>query len=693
MSDGGRRLFFAASVIFLFSLPSIWGGALEAGPGIFNVFLLVLGLWLLVRVQEGSLAGGAGILLWAFLAGLSFSQNYVTLFSLIFLLVFWRWNGLVRESLKANVAPVLLVFLVGLTLYIYLAVRPVLDPGLGQPVNLFSRPFWVYFYGLDALRHSIPRGADFFTGQVPLLFEHLKNQSPHWIVSLVLLAVLLYAVFRLFRTQRRLFFWSLGLLLGFTLIQLWLENPKLSLQPALDGAGNSVAREITNTEGRFLIVFLLFGVYAVLGLAWLKDDLSRALRWIVGRLDFTEKNFNWLPGGGLLAVIVLLLLAPVWFNWNRTSLARDFTVLDYARNMFGGTDENGILIVSGDQEYYPVMYVKRYIYADTTRSVINYNYLVDPAYIKSLDQASPTVALNFTDQQVESLRPARLAEPYDFKAGKLQIRYPQGTVLLVRDLAVVDIVRANEFKRPVYFSGTLGTENMAGFDKYLTRRGLTVQLLESDPLESADSTFFWRSVDRTVIDINKSSHLLWLDYSYHTTVKDIPAGRRDRVRILFNTGRVLSLMADAFLMRNNVQQAVLNFRQTEFFDPEYKERLFAFASWCAREKKYAEAKMFAMDYFKEHPADALKWAGLAKMALDQADTTAATEMLVEAVKVDPDFQLGFTKLVRLYDATDQKLMASAFLSRWVARHPQDEQARKLWEQYSATKTLPPDFPD
>jgi len=68
-------------------------------------------------------------------------------------------------------------------------------------------------------------------------------------------------------------------------------------------------------------------------------------------------------------------------------------------------------------------------------------------------------------------------------------------------------------------------------------------------------------------------------------------------------------------------------------------------------------------------------------------------MLVEAVKVDPDFQLGFTKLVRLYDATDQKLMASAFLSRWVARHPQDEQARKLWEQYSATKTLPPDFPD
>ena len=103
--------------------------------------------------------------------------------------------------------------------------------------------------------------------------------------------------------------------------------------------------------------------------------------------------------------------------------------------------------------------------------------------------------------------------------------------------------------------------------------------------------------------------------------------------------------------------------------------------------------MFAMDYFKEHPADALKWAGLAKMALDQADTTAATEMLVEAVKVDPDFQLGFTKLVRLYDATDQKLMASAFLSRWVARHPQDEQARKLWEQYSATKTLPPDFPD
>ncbi len=693
LGERGKRLFIAAATLFLFSLPALWGASLQAGPEIFNVLLLVLSLWILVRIQEGSLSAATGILVWACLLGLSFSQSFVPTFSILALVAFWRWDGRVRQALAANFVPALIVFVVGLSLYIYLAVRPVIDPGLGQPIDLFSRRFWVYFYGLDPLRHSLPRAAGLFSTQLPLLAGGFAAQAPHWSVALLLLGLFLYSLIRMFLARKRLFFWSFALLLSVVLIQLWLINPKPGPHQTMGEAGGSVARDLGDLNSRILISYLFYGVWAMLGLAWLKDDCTRLLSWLVRRSEFTERNLGWLPGAGQLTVVCLLLVSPLWFNWHRTSLAKDFVTLDYARNMFAGTQDKGILIVSSDKEFYPVMYVKHALYSDSSRSVLNYNYLVDPAYIKSLGKVSPPVARNYTDQQVESLRPARLAEPYDFKAGKLELRFPQGTLLLIRDLAVIDIVRANVTNRPLYFSGSLGIENMAGFDRFLVRRGLAVQLLDQDPLLGPDSSYFWTGADKIVIDINYSSHLLWLDYRYHTTVKDIPASRKEQMNTLFGVARVYSMLADAFLMRNNKEQAALNFRQTEFFDPEYKDRLFMFASWFARERQYDVAKQFTTEYFKDHPADALKWTGLAKMALDRADTTAAADMLVEAVKVDPDFQLGFTKLVRLYDATDQKLMAQAILSRWVARHADDQQARKLWEQYSATKTLPPDFPD
>ena len=33
------------------------------------------------------------------------------------------------------------------------------------------------------------------------------------------------------------------------------------------------------------------------------------------------------------------------------------------------------------------------------------------------------------------------------------------------------------------------------------------------------------------------------------------------------------------------------------------------------------------------------------------------------------------------------------LFTWLTRHPNDQETRRLWDQYSTTHTLPPNFPD
>ena len=691
-SDTGRRLIAAAGTVFLFTLPSVWSTALEAGPGIFNVFLLILSLWLLVRIHEGSLAPDTGILIWVFLMGLSFSQQYVVLFSLGFLFLFYSFRGPVIPALRSNIAPALALFAVGLTVYVYPVIRPVLDPGLGQPLELFSRRFWEYFYGLDALRQSLPRGANFFTHQIPLLLSFMKFQAPHLIAGIFILLLFHYGFIRMGRTNRRLTIEWLGLMLLIMLVQVWLVNSKLGVGQSPE-ITEPMRRESRSLEHLFIISYLCLGAWAVLGIAWFKDDLSRLTRKVIGRFDFTERNLAWLPGAGLLTAVCLLLLTPAWFNWKKASMAGDFVVADAGRNLVIGTGENSILVVSGDNEYYPAMYIRNFLFQDTTISLVNYLQLGDTRYIKSLDDIKPPVKRIYPDDQVDLIRNVRLADPYDFEAGNLKLRFPTNTVLLVRDLALLDIIRANAFERPLFLSHTLGRGNLAGLDKYVARRGMTLQLMDHDPMTQEDSLYYWRGPDGLAVDINTTSQLFWIGYTYHNTIDQIPEHRRDRNRIMFNYAGLHSLLGEAFLNRNNVEQATLNFRQTSFFDRDYKDRQFMFATWMARGGQYQAAKTFALDHFKDHPGDPLQWAGLAKMALEKADSSAAADLLVEAVKTDPDFQLGFTKLVRLYDAMGQQLMASAFLSRWVARHPEDEQARVIWEQYSATKVLPPDFPD
>jgi tetratricopeptide (TPR) repeat protein len=153
------------------------------------------------------------------------------------------------------------------------------------------------------------------------------------------------------------------------------------------------------------------------------------------------------------------------------------------------------------------------------------------------------------------------------------------------------------------------------------------------------------------------------------------------------------MLGEAFLSKKDASTASLNFRQCEFFDPDYSDMLFTFAARMANAGEYEESKDFAGQYFEAHPVDPLKWAGLAKIALEKTDSIPATEFLLEGIKVDPDFQLGFRKLLRLYDSMGNKTIVSAFLSRWLSRHPGDQEMRKLWEEYSTTEILPPDFPE
>jgi len=691
-SAGEKRWLVAAGALFISTMPSVWASSVVAGPESFNLFLVVFSLWLLFRVHEGGKNSGALILLWGFLQGLAFSHNYVFIFSLAALALFLLAGPRVRRSMVENLGPLLFLFVVGLSLYLYLWLRPTLDVGLGQSPRFWSKEFWGYVFHQDALAQSVTRKASFFLYQVPLLLSYLKLQAGHWVAALVALLVFHYAMVRLFQREKKILAGILTLLAVSALAVIWLTNPRLGPAQALDTVPESWKHEPWDLDQLFLFTYLIFGSLVVTGLCFLREDLTAPVDRIMEKLQIDGGKLHKLTSGGIYAVLLLAPLSFVPLNWGRSDMSGYYVVRDQAENLLAGMEKNAILFVSNDLEYYPIVYVNKALNKQTDNIITNYLWMAERTYLKDLRKSEPPMPMTYSNAGIERLRRVRLEESMPLTAGGLQVVYPENTELNVRELALIDILRANGFRRPVYFSYRVPRDRLAGLQRFMAIQGLGIQLLERNPLTGADSLNYWsRQPGSVALDIEKTKQLLWAKYVFHTTAADLAGHPEIQARPLELYAALHELLGRALVDRDQVKEAGTNFRQCMFFSRSYAESLHSFAVLMAWAGEYESSKEFMNYYLEYFPSDPLKWAGLAKIALANVDSLPATEMLLESIKIDPDFQLGFQKLIRLYDSMGKKVMASAFLSRWVGRHKDDEQARRLWEEYSTTETLPPDW--
>jgi len=690
----GIRWLVAAGALFVSTMPSIWMPSLVAGPESFNLFLVVFSLWLLFRVHEGSKNSGVLVLFWSYLLGLAFSHNYVFIFGMAGLVLF-LWAGReVRRAMIENLGPMLFLFFFGLSLYIYIWLRPSLDVGLGQSPEFLSGDFWNYVFHKDALQGALARKADFFLYQVPLFLSYLKLQAGHWGIALAALLVFHYGLVRMFAADRKVLAGILVLLAFSALAVLWLANPRLGPHQALDKVPELWMHESRDLDHLFVFTYLLFGSLVVIGLCFLKRDSTALVERFMKRMQIDGGKLHRLTNGGILTVLLAAPLSFIPVHWHRVDMSGFYAVRDLAANLLGGIEKNAILFVSNDTEYYPIIYVNKALAKQSDNIVSNYLWMSEKTYLKDLRKSSPPMPLTYSEVGIDRLRTVRLEKAMPLRAGDLQVVYPENTVLDVREQALIDIIRANGFNRPVYFSHQVPPGRLAGLQRYVALQGLAVQMFEQDPLVGADSLNYWREDEKAIaVDIRRTKGLLWLGYRFHTTSKDIEHHPEDHGWLLNVYARIHELLGRAMIARDRMEEASENFRQCVFFSSNYLESLHSFAVILAWAGEYESSKEFMNYYFKQFPADPLKWAGLAKIALANTDSLPATEMLLESIKVDPDFLLGFQKLIRLYDSMDKKVMAAAFLSRWAGRHSNDEEAVRLWENYSTTETLPPGWPE
>jgi tetratricopeptide (TPR) repeat protein len=195
-----------------------------------------------------------------------------------------------------------------------------------------------------------------------------------------------------------------------------------------------------------------------------------------------------LSGIAAVALVVIAALPLLWtlgpsthHKWFTHDRSDNRIAYEYAYNILAGLDQDAIVFTNGDNDTFPIWYLQTVEHVRRDVTVVNLSLVNLPWYVKQLKRIDQPVAMTYTDEQIDALRP----RPYrDEATGQVM-------VVPVREYVVADIIETNRrqpSQRPVFFAVTIPRENMARYYPFLQMEGLAYRLTETRDENGMPST-------------------------------------------------------------------------------------------------------------------------------------------------------------------------------------------------------------
>jgi hypothetical protein len=397
---------------------------------------------------------------------------------------------------------------------------------LGWQVNqMYTRYFLWNFVGrtneMDGQNDSNGIDGNWISGWnfgKPLPYSVTKSKSYNRMFYLPLILGLLGAFFHFKRDQKDA--GVVGLLFFFTGLAIVLYLNQDPLQP----------RE---RDYAYAGSFYAFAIWIGLGVLFVAELLSKKLNPKTGAVLATTIC--------LLAAPALMASQ----EWNDHDRSTKYTPRDMASNYLQSCAPNAILFTYGDNDTYPLWYAQEVENIRPDVRIVNLSLLGTDWYIRQMKQKmnesaplplsmpnekfepgvrdviyfsdrnlpgsvelkdivdfitsddeqakaqlfedSPTMNYLPTKNFKMTINPDQLvkdgvvpADKKDSIVKEMDWKYPSNYVTK-DNLAMMDILAHNNWKRPVYFTITVGPENMMGLDKYLYNEGFAYRLLPMKP--------------------------------------------------------------------------------------------------------------------------------------------------------------------------------------------------------------------
>ncbi len=500
--------------------------------------------------------------------------------------------------------------------------------------------------------------------------------------------------------------------------------------------------------------FFAFSLWVGIGAAALLEDLASAARR-AGRV--------LVP---LLAVLLLVALPArmVAVGYHVHDRSGNYVAHDYARNALEMLEPDAILFTNGDNDTFPLWYLQEVEGVRKDVRVVNLSLLNTGWYIRQLRDVEPRVPLHprFTDEfiarridgagedallwrywgpRVWTDREGKPLPREDWY--KVPLRDSEGNsypitveptlgiyiddndrdrnLLRVQDRMIIEIVRAAEWKRPVYFAVTVAGNSFVGLREYLRMDGLAFKVMDHKVPGSG--------IDRAVIDRN-----LQLFEQNFRNLDDPSVYYTDNIRKLVQNYRSCYIQLALELQATEPEAALAYLQRMERFLPEevapsfspdlalnvgellarlgdttaLRQRLDFVGRWpggLAPEQRFALAYAW-LDHFDDEERMLAEMAPLLEadrrgdwhlqtgLAFEQANRPAeAIEWYRRVLQIDSQDRDAMVALIRASERSGDYETALKVLDDWIAANPGDTSAlerreRVLAGQEAARDTTP-----
>jgi transmembrane protein TMEM260 (protein O-mannosyltransferase) len=524
-----------------------------------------------------------------------------------------------RDQVKGRTWLIaLLLTVVAYSTHIFLLVRsahrPFINEGYPHTMELFKDYVLRTQYGTTSfftrnagiwhqINHSFLRyfGWQFFhADSISALFNIPIKVTQSVLHALVIVLGLNGMIYQ-FKKNKHSFAYMLAFFLMASLAMVFVMNQKV--------------QEVRDRDYFFVTAYNLWAIWMAIGsLGFIKDG------WKVSKVL-----------GYVLLMIALLLpvlnyTSQYWIHDRH----KELVALGYGQNILNSLEENAIIFTNGDNDTFPVWYAQavedpyaqEFIweaqdieptqhsrdiigaamqFKDSTLtgirrdiSVANLSLLNTPWYIKQL-RDKEGVEFDMPDWHIDNcqidqgsaLYPRRLPQDTRVKIRGtenipgFEIVIKSGEVLYVKDLAVIQIIKDNYGKRPIYFAVTVS--ETSGFGMHLRNEGMVDRLVPTSGSDQFDIARLTANIDSV--------------YTYASIFDDTVYKDNNMLRLLNNYGAAFMRASTYYRLKDDYDNAIYYMQESLKFIQE-KQRFYRTLA-----SLYSESGINILDTVDQLPAE------------------------------------------------------------------------------------------
>jgi hypothetical protein len=567
-----------------------------------------------------------------------YRNSQLTLFFLVVYAVAlgWMW---VRAKRFPVVATGL--FMLGLSVHFYLMIRSGHNPSIdeGDP-ETWRNLYWVLrreqYPPMDvtARKAGIAFQFSHFNGYLQNQFQLFTSWVGSWNAgSLIPIALGIWGMVDQYTKDRK------------TWVMLFVTTMVVSV--GLVVFLNFSSSEVRERDYFYSPAFYFFAVYIGIGAASLLNELKKMMSKKGGEASPALYGF-----AAVLVVLPFFTLNTHYFTHDRSN---NYTCPAYARNMLVGLKPNAILFTNGDNDTFPLWYIQEVEKYRTDIKVVNLSLLNTPWYIKQCRDNEPKTPITWTDDQIDRLTPIHTNEGW----------------LLVRDVAVRHILRANNWQKPIYFAVTIPSDTFAPYRSLLEFQGLAYEVVRREGENMVDQEMVAENILR--------------NYDY-TSILD-ENWKRDRSLFLPpHTEHLIQNYAAAFFQLGVMQhrdslfaEAVRSLEAAHEIAPNMAPPIQLLGWYYLDSGDTTKAIQFYLERIARQPNNLdmrFRLAGVYERAGRNAESLEQLEMIL---LIDPNDRDAMMAAVSMALRTQMIDKAKQFLTDWVRMHPDDVSARQTLE--------------